>query len=126
MRNAKQIIRYLLVIVFLGGPTSGLLAQAEETKTIIVREGQGPRDLAQEVLGEPNLWNEILKANQLNAPSELLPGMKLVVPVGAIKRALQAIENSRQAIQMATDVGAKVFSAEVITPSTRRLMTGSR
>ena len=120
MRNAKQIIRYLLVIVFLGGPTSGLLAQAEETKTIIVREGQGPRDLAQEVLGEPNLWNEILKANQLNAPSELLPGMKLVVPVGAIKRALQAIENSRQAIQMATDVGAKVFSAEVITQAIAR------
>ncbi|RPH94296.1 MAG: hypothetical protein EHM72_15710, partial [Calditrichaeota bacterium] len=81
---------------------------------VTVREGQGPRDLAQEVLGEPDLWKEILKSNQLTSPSDLRPGMKLVIPVGAIKRSAIDVENARREIQTATDLGARLFAAEKI------------
>jgi len=105
----------LWTLVALGILASGLLAQGTDVRTLVAREGQSVRDLAQEALGDPNLWNEILKANQLSAPSEIQPGMKLVIPAGAIKRAIQEIDGARGAIQMATDVGARVFAAEGIT-----------
>lgn len=115
MHTAKRTALLLWTFAALGIMASGLLAQGADVRTLVVREGQSVRDLAQEALGDPNLWNEILKANQLGAPSEIQPGMKLVVPVGAIKRAIQEIDGARGAIQMATDVGARVFAAEGIT-----------
>lgn len=115
MHSAKRTARLLWTLAALGILAPGLLAQGTDVRTLVVREGQSVRDLAQEALGDPNLWNEILKANQLGAPSEIQPGMKLVVPVGAIKRAIQEIDGARGAIQMATDVGARVFAGEGIT-----------
>jgi ferric-dicitrate binding protein FerR (iron transport regulator) len=121
MLKILRILCYLSGIVALRILTPDLFAQAEEVKTVIVREGQGPRDIARETLGEPDLWGEILKANQLNSPSDLKPGMKLVIPSGAINRSRKEINNARQAIQMATDVGAKVFAGETITRAIARL-----
>ncbi|HNW61213.1 MAG TPA: FecR domain-containing protein [bacterium] len=115
MRYVKSICLFSWTAAILGLAAPGLLAQGVEVRTFTVRDGQGVRDLAQELLGDPNLWSEILKANQLSAPSEVQPGMKLIVPVGAIKRAIQEIDAARQAIQMATDVGARVFAAEGLT-----------
>ena len=115
MANIKTIVGFVLTIISLGIMTHGVLAQGLPVQTIIVKEDQGARDLAQETLGDPNLWIELLKANQLASPSDIQAGMKLVVPVIAIKRTIQEIELARQAIQAATDVGAKVFAAEMIT-----------
>jgi ferric-dicitrate binding protein FerR (iron transport regulator) len=117
MQKFKIVIFFSLAISAMGILVPVVFAQGEGIITIIVKEGQGPRDLAQEVLGEPDLWNEILKANQLNSPSDLVPGMKLVIPVGAIKHSSSEVENARQAIQTATDVGARVFAAESIAQS---------
>lgn len=114
MQKVKKILLFTLVTITMWISVPPLFAQGEGIVTVIVKEGQGPRDLAQEVLGEPDLWNEILKANQLNSPSDLLPGMKLSIPVGAIKQSLTETEKARQAIQTATDVGARVFTAEII------------
>ena len=117
MQKLKRIISFSLVFIAMGVLVPVLSAQEEGIKTVIVKEGQGAREIAQEVLGEPDLWNEILKVNQLNSPSDLRPGMKLVIPVGAIKRSALEVENARQAIQRATDVGARVFAAEIIAGS---------
>ena len=117
MQKIKIIVVFSLVIIAQNIVTPILYAQGEEIKTVIVKEGQGPRELAQEVLGEPDLWNEILKMNQLNSPSDLRPGMKLTIPVGAIKRSSLEVENARQAIQTATDVGARVFATDIIAES---------
>lgn len=116
MQSVKRII-FSGVIFAIGGLAPVLFAQGEGIKTIIVKEGQGPRELAQEVLGEPDLWNEILKVNQLSSPSDLRPGMKLVIPVGAIKSSSFEVEKARQSIQTATDIGARVFSTEIIAQS---------
>jgi hypothetical protein len=121
MLKLMRIFCFLSGIIALRILTPDLYAQAEDIKTVIVKEGQGPRDIARETLGEPDLWGEILKANQLNSPSDLKPGMKLVIPAGAINRSLKEINNARQAIQMATDVGAKVFAGEIITRAIARL-----
>lgn len=112
MQKVSNRVSWSLVVLLLTAMTTGTLAQ--DVRTIIVKEGQGARDLAQEAFGNPDLWNEILKANQLSSPSDIQPGMKLVVPVGAIRRAAQEVDRARQAIQMATDVGARVFAAETI------------
>ncbi len=120
MSHAAKIALVTLISLLGILATTVLFAQGEEIKTIVVREGSSPRDLAQETLGDPNLWDEILKANQLKSASDLQPGMKLIVPVGAIKRAFQELDKARNAIQMATDVGAKVFSAETVNRSITR------
>ncbi|MBN2354875.1 FecR domain-containing protein [candidate division KSB1 bacterium] len=114
MRATKRGIIFPLTMIIIGILSIYLYAQGEGIKTVIVREGQGARELAQEVLGEPDLWNEILKSNQLLSPSDLRPGMKLEIPVAAIKRSLLELEKTRRAIQQATDVGARVFTPETI------------
>lgn len=114
MDQAKRLSILSLVILMAGIGVPGASAQVEDVKTVIVREGQGPRELAQEVLGEPDLWNEILKANQLSAPSDLRPGMKLVIPAGLIRRSSRELAAARTAIQTATDVGAKLFASDNI------------
>jgi hypothetical protein len=120
MSKLKKSLFFLLAILSLRILAPAVFAQGEEIRTVIVKQGQGPRDLAQETLGDPNLWDEILKANQLKSASDLAPGMKLAIPVGAIKRAFNEVEKARNAIQMATDVGAKVFAAETIGRSIAR------
>lgn len=114
MHKVQKFIIFLLLSISVGILPPSVFAQSEGMVTVIVKEGQGPRDLAQEVLGEPDRWKEILRINQLNSPSDLRPGMKLVIPVGAIKRSSLEVESARQEIQTATDVGARLFSSENI------------
>ncbi|MBN1154303.1 FecR domain-containing protein [candidate division KSB1 bacterium] len=117
MQKINKIIMIWLIFIASGIRTPLLFSQGEEIITVIVKEGQGPREIAQQVLGEPDLWNEILKINQLNSPSDLRPGMSLIVPIGSIKRSSYELQNTRLAIQTATDVGARVFAADDIARS---------
>ena len=60
------------------GPSA--LAQTSESLTIRVEEGDTLRDLAAEHLGDPDLWTEILRANGLNAITDVHPGLELRIP----------------------------------------------
>lgn len=101
-----------MLILFCGMEIS--FAQKDETLVITVKEGQSVRDIAQEYLKDPNLWEEILKENKLSSPADVIVGMELTIPAGKILKAKRKLDEASIAIQRATDAGAKMFAAKTI------------
>jgi hypothetical protein len=91
-----------------------------EPLKVRVQSGQSLRDLAQKYLGEPDLWTEILRANGLSSPADVRPGMELLMPAGRIAAANQALRQALQALQRATEEGARLFAAEQIETGLER------
>jgi len=105
----------LVALVFLGGGRSRqLTAQVAENVTVDVRVGQSVRDIAAEHLGDPDLWSEIMKANALASITEIRPGTRLVVPVGRITRATQALADASEQVQRANAAGARLFATATV------------
>jgi len=90
------------------------IAQEHKPFTITVKEGQSIRELAQEYLHDPDLWQEILKSNNLKSPTDVKPGMTLVIPSDAVAISANRLRDAQAAIQKATDAGAKVFVPDLI------------
>jgi hypothetical protein len=103
--------RVLLALVV--ALASGAVEAAEALK-VRVQEGQSLRDIAQEYLGDPNLWTEILRANQLASITDVRPGIELVIPTGAVAAASRALRKALGTIQRATEEGARLFAAAEI------------
>ncbi|MCP4352497.1 MAG: LysM peptidoglycan-binding domain-containing protein [Desulfobacterales bacterium] len=82
--------------------------------TVKVEKNQSIRDIAQQYLNDPDLWPDVLRSNGLKSPHEVLPGMTLRIPVGAISKANQKINDSKKLIREATKAGAKIFAPEII------------
>lgn len=89
-------------------------AQDHKPFTVTVKEGQTIRELAQEYLHDPDLWQEILKSNNLKSPTDIKPGMTLIIPSDAVTISADRLRDAQSAIQKATDAGAKVFMPELI------------
>jgi hypothetical protein len=86
---------------------------AEDLLKIRLQEGQSLRDLAQEHLGDPDLWAEILRLNGLTV-ADVHPGIELEIPLGRIAAANRALDQALQRIQSATEQGARLFAAQQI------------
>ena len=84
----------------------------EHTLTVVVREGQLLRDIAETYLGDPNLWQEILRVNGLHSPNDVQPGVKLRIPRNEITLAHTALQSALRMIQKATKEGARVFAKQ--------------
>jgi hypothetical protein len=82
--------------------------------TIKVKDNQGIRDISRKYLDDPNRWEDILRANDLDSPDEIKPHMLLRIPVGEVFQAKRELEVSGQIIHKATIAGAKIFAPEII------------
>ncbi len=112
VRSARRRAGVGVVVgALLAWPGAALAADAP----LVVRleEGQSLRDLAEEHLGDPDLWMEILRANGL-AVSDVRPGLELVIPVAEIAAADRALQESLERIQQATHEGARLFAPDEI------------
>ena len=106
---------YALVVVgVLGTVAAANDVAADDETTVRVQEGQSLRDIAQQQLGDPDLWTEILRANGLQSPADVRPGMELKVPAAEIAAADRALRQALAAIQRATKQGARLFAASQI------------
>ncbi len=101
---------FLLVCMVWGGNAH---AQGREV-VITVEPNQSIRAIAEQYLGDPNLWEDILRANELTSPDQVRPGTKLKIPVKAITDANNNVNKSTELIQEATRAGAKMFAADEI------------
>ncbi len=110
-RRRRRSGLILAVLVALQAPVA--IAASGDSLTVRLKEGQSLRDLAQEHLGDPDLWAEILRANGLS-PADVHPGIELKIPVGQIAAANQALGAALNLIQQATEQGARLFAAEQI------------
>ncbi len=101
------ILLFIIATVFLQAQQGGIIK-------VTVKEGQTIRDISKEYLKDPDLWEEILKSNNLKSPADVKTGMTLVIPYKAIIRAKEAIESASAEIKKATEAGAKTFAASLI------------
>src|SRR6476661_3395360 len=67
-------------------------AQTSQLVEVHLGSSQTIRQIAEEFLGNPDLWPEILKASNLSSVADLKPGITLTVPVDVIAAADRAIE----------------------------------
>ena len=89
-------------------------ALAANLQTITVQPGESVRDLAQKYYDDANLWEEILKSNNLKSPAEVKAGMQLTLASSIVQVANRRLDDALQKIQKATEAGAKVFAPDSI------------
>jgi len=105
--------RLLTSVLFLALLTPAF-GQKAETITITVEPGRSVRDISQKYLGNPDYWTDILQANNISSAAEVNPGMTIVIPVTAIKRAIGKLDEAQAEFQSASKAGARIFaSAEI-------------
>jgi LysM domain len=97
----------------------GALAETDEVLTVRVEEGDTLRDLAAQHLGDPDLWTEILRANGLDAITDVHPGLELKIPATQVLQANRALEAALDVIQQATEEGARLFAPAEIAEAIR-------
>jgi hypothetical protein len=105
----------LTTLVTLQAPA---IAAEGEVVTVRLKEGQSLRDLAAEHLGDPDLWAEILRLNDLSV-GDVHPGIELRIPIGPVANANRALAESLSLIQQATEQGARLFAADQIGQAIR-------
>ena len=96
-----------------------VFSQQDKMLTIVVKEGQHIRDLAEEYLNDANLWAEILRVNNLNSVTEVKPGMELKIPSNIVSLAGGELNTSLEKIQEATKAGARLFAPGIISNAIR-------
>ncbi|MCF8260751.1 MAG: FecR domain-containing protein [Melioribacteraceae bacterium] len=107
MRRIRYCIPFLIFpILFVFAQSNGL----EYT----FKKGDNIRILAKQYLGNSNLWEEILKANNLSSVTDIKPGMKIIIPSKQISEAEKEIIKSKEYITKANKAGAKLFSPILI------------
>ena len=113
--NFKPIFfSVLLILFFLGISKTGI---ANDTKKIIqieVSENQSIRDISKKYLHTPDLWEDILRANNIQAAHDIKPGMILSIPVYHISQANEQLQKSQNLIKEAAKAGARIFTPELI------------
>jgi FecR protein/Glucodextranase, domain B len=109
VRSARRWGVYVILGSLLAG--SGPAAAADDRVVVRLEEGQSLRDLAERHLGDPDLWMEILRANNL-AVSDVRPGIEIEIPVSRIAAADRALQTSLETIQKATSEGARLFAPD--------------
>ncbi|MGH6903731.1 MAG: FecR domain-containing protein, partial [Geminicoccaceae bacterium] len=115
-RMVRILWRVACVLCLMG---HGALAQTDEFLTVRVEEGDTLRDLAAQHLGDPDLWTEILRANGLEAITDVRPGLELKIPAGQVLQANRALEDALNVIQQATEEGARLFAPDEIAEAIR-------
>jgi LysM domain len=109
----RRVVFAVLFALSLGGSVPAALAQQDEV-SVRLEEGQSLRDIARQHLGDPDLWTEILRANELRSITDVQPGIELRIPVTEIAEANRALQGSLEAIQEATEEGARLFAPDQI------------
>ncbi len=106
---------FLIWVFAFSSLVGAALGQSNGEVTVIVQPNQSVRQISEKYLGDPDLWEDILRANGLQSAADLYPGVKLRIPVKAISDARKALEEAHQSIQKATDSGAKLFAPDEIS-----------
>lgn len=110
MKYICEII--ILVIVF------NTAIPAQKNIEVVVKENQTIRSIALQYLGDSNLWEDILKANNLSSPADIKQGIKLKIPIESIKENQEALNSAITAINEASKAGAKLFAENIINQAT--------
>ena len=90
------------------------ITEAADNLQLTFKAGDNIRQLAATHLHNPDLWPEILHANQLNAVHELKIGMTLKIPVKLILTVDKSFKLLQEKIQQANQQGARILAKDAI------------
>lgn len=94
--------------------TGGVPAQPEPMLVLAFDPAMSIRQLADDYLGDADLWTEILEASGLPSVVDLEPGQELRLPVSQVKAANRALNLAQRGIQHANQTGAQLFAPRII------------
>lgn len=109
-----KIINLIFILLL----TSFLFAQE---KVIVYDNKINLRQIAKDEFGDPNLWQYILKYNNLNINSTPQNGKSLIIPSKKIKDLTNKFIQAETSVKNAVDIGAKVLSEDLINSAISKL-----
>lgn len=110
--NRLTVFPFCIVLLF--SLPFFLFAQDIKEVSVKVKPNQSIREISQEYLGDPDLWEDILKTNNLKSAADVKPGMVLTIPIAAISMANRELSKSSTLIEKATKLSAKIFTPDMI------------
>ncbi len=107
-----RVVVLVTVVLLVFASPANLSGQQGKFVTVEVREGQSLRDIAREYLDDPDLWQQILRTNQLSSATEVKPGVKLRLARSQVTLATSMLGQLAATMREASRLGAKVFATE--------------
>lgn len=113
----RLLVFFLSVLCFSGSCLilSQAYAGSDELVKITFTEKDNIREIAKKFLKDPDLWPDILHANNLKLVHEIKPGMELNIPVAIILKVHNKLKELKQLIHKANSAGAKIFAKQDIS-----------
>lgn len=74
------------------------------------KAGDTLRGLVARHLQDPDLWPVVLALNEISSPAQVVPGVRLRMPVEQVRAADAALKTALDAIQKANAEGAQIFA----------------
>ncbi len=87
----------------------------------MVKKNQTIRMIAEQYLKDPDLWQDILRANSLESAADVKPGSKLIIPVKSITGANDQLKSAKKTVAKANEAGARLFAPTVIAKALTQL-----
>ena len=112
MRRRSRVRRVSLAIGVLAARIAPAFAQGVDAPMlpVAIEQGQTLRGVVADHLGDPDLWPVVLEINGIGSIDAAQPGAILMMPVGQVAAADDALARSLAAIQSATAEGARLFA----------------
>jgi len=111
MRQRRALLQALLVCSVLVSAAPGSAQTSDdEALSVIWREGDTLRGLAETYMGDADLWPQLLRSNGLSSVTELEPGVEIRIPTTLISRGKLALRRALDAVQAANREGARLFA----------------
>jgi hypothetical protein len=107
-----KINSYLFLALLLSG--MAWITEAADNLQLTFKTGDDIRQLAATHLQNPDLWPDILYANQLSEIHELQIGMTLKIPVKLILAVDNSLKLLQKKIQQANQQGARILAKDAI------------
>lgn len=92
-----------------------LLCGSAFAASIVVQPGDTLRSLAERHVGDADLWEELLRANDLQSAADVHPGMQLELPPQTVIDAQRRISEAQRKIQEANHLHARLFAVADVT-----------
>ena len=124
MKVIMQKSCFLVLVIYFFFLNDFSYGQKEKFREVIWSSGLNIRSLAENLLGNPNLWQVILTFNNIKSINELKEGKKLIIPQGEILAIINKFSNTEKLISSAISEGAKIFAADDINMALSLLSKG--
>lgn len=98
--------------------TSAALVATDDVR-ISLKKDESLRQISEDLLGDKDAWQVILRCNGINSPDKAVPGTVLHIPVKLYKKLGQYLERSASLISEANNQGAALLAEKEIARAVR-------